>query len=108
MERLADLYLISTTYERDAIGQEKAVEVERGPFCAMINGILRQEWTAAGQQGLQPLCMCKLKDSADYEGEKLARLSGCSDIPDGRYSIYRPYPTSDGGIELYLREDAGS
>lgn len=108
MERLADLYLLSTTYERDAIGQEKAVEVERGPFCASVSGITRQEWAVAGQQGLQPLCVCKLQDSADYQGEKIARISGCSDIPEARYSIYRPFPTNDGGIELYIREDAGS
>lgn len=108
MERLADLYLISTTYEKDDIGQEKAVEVERGPFCVSVNGISRQEWTAAGQQGLQPLCMCKMSDSIDYQGEKIAKISGCPDIPEGRYSIYRPFPTNDGGIELYIREDAGS
>lgn len=108
MERLADLYLISQTYETDAIGQEIPVETERGPFLCGVYGITRQEWNAAGQQGLQPLCMCRLMDSADYQGEKLARIEGCRDIPDGRYSIYRPYPTDDGGIEIYLREDAGS
>lgn len=108
MDRLANIYLIMETYSEDDIGQQVATESERGPFCASVGGITRQEWNAAGQEGLQPLCMCKLWDSGAYEGEKLARLEGCEGISDGRYSIYRVYPTDDGGIELYIRRDAGT
>lgn len=108
MERLANLYLISQIYETDAIGQGIPVETESGAIEVSVHGITRQEWSAAGQQNLQPLCMCKIADSAAYTGQKLARLEGCPGVPDGRYTIYRPFLTDDGGIEIYLREDAGS
>lgn len=101
MERIADLVLVKRTYEPDDIGQQIETEVERDPVACTVHGITRAEWTAAGQQGLQPTCMCKLADSDDYEDEKIAVLNGV------RYSIYRNYPTDDGGIELYLRQDAG-
>ncbi len=108
MERLGDITFITTEYVRDAIGQEREVEVGKGPFCVAVNSISRQEWTAAGQQGLKPACMLRLPDSDDYSGETTIKVENCPGVKPGRYSVYRTYLTDDGGIELYIREDAGS
>lgn len=101
MERLADIKLIKITYEQDAIGQETgASEVTRTLPCT-LHGISRQEWSMAAQTGLNPEGMAFLRDSADYQGEDLLELD------EVRYSIYRTYPTDDGGIELYYRKNVG-
>ena len=101
MERLTDLDLIKTQYETDAIGQQvEAGEATRTLVCTLFS-ISRQEWAVAAQTGLNPECMAFLHDSADYEGETIAEIGGT------RYGIYRTYLTDDGGIELYLRRNAG-
>lgn len=103
MENLADLYLIKTEYSRDDIGQQVETETLYGPVPCTVNDITRQEWlAAAGQDGLQPSCMCFLADAADYEDESTVVLN------DVRYSVYRSYHTTTGGVELYLQREAGS
>ena len=101
MERLADISLINTTHQTDAIGQQLEEEEVARTLLATLHGISRQEWSMAAQTGLNPEGMAFLRDSADYEGEVLLELNG------DRYSIYRTYPTDDGGIELYYRKNVG-
>lgn len=101
MERLTDIKLVKSIYEKDAIGQQVPVgESERDIVCT-IYSVTRQEWSAAAQVGHNPECMAFLRDSADYEGEEVASIGGT------RYGIYRTYLTDDGGIELYLRKGVG-
>lgn len=102
MERLADIDLIKTSYEKDAIGQQvETGEATRTLVCSLFS-VSRQEWQAAAQAGLNPECMAFLRDSADYADEDIAELGGV------RYVIYRTYHTEDGGIELYMRKTVGA
>lgn len=101
MERLADISLIKTTYQPDAIGQQLEEEEAARTLPATLHGISRQERSMAAQTRPNPEGMAFLRDSADYEGEVLLELEGV------RYSIYRTYPTDDGGIELYYCKNVG-
>lgn len=101
MERVVDIKLIKTTYQTDAIGQQLEEEEVTRTLLATLHGISRQEWSMVAQTGLNPEGMAYLRDSADYQGEELLELE------DVRYSIYRTYPTDDGGIELYYRKNVG-
>ena len=71
MERMADIGLIKTTYQTDAIGQQLEGEEVTRTLLATLHGISRQEWSMAAQTGLNPEGMAFLRDSADYEGEEL-------------------------------------
>lgn len=101
MERLVDLTLVKITYETDSIGQEVEKEEETRTLVATLHGIFRQEWSMAAQIGLNPEGMAHLQDSTDYDDEELLEIDGT------RYSIYRTFPTDDGGIELYYRKCTG-
>lgn len=101
MERLKDLTLISITYKTDGIGQRIPVEAKRTVVCNDV-GTSQSEWFNANQQGIQAERQVFLHDEADYEGEERVEIDGI------RMSVYRTYPTRDGGIELYLRRDTGS
>lgn len=102
MDRLVDAALIRTSFKTDSLGQRVPDSETLIPVVGVLSSVSRQEWHDAAQQGLQAQHMIKLADSEDYEGEVLIELS------DGRYVIYRTYETNDGGIELYLRRDAGA
>lgn len=54
MERLADISLIKTTYQTDAIGQQLEEEEVTRTLLATLHGISRQEWSMAAQTGLNP------------------------------------------------------
>lgn len=101
MEWLNDLTLVSETFTQDDIGQQIATETTRTIFCT-VHSVTRREWADASQKGLKPEFMCFLRDSGDYNGEMIAELDGA------RYIIYRTYLTDDGGVELYMRKDAGA
>lgn len=101
MERIADVKLIKSTYQTDAIGQQVESDGTTRTLVATLHGISRQEWYTAAQAGLNPEGMVFLRDSADYEGETILEIDGV------RLYIYRVYPTDDGGIELYYRKTVG-
>lgn len=101
MERIVDIDLITITYSQDEIGQEVEEETTTATVCGTQSGITRQEWSIAAQNGLNPEGVVKLSDEADYNGEEVLA------IDDVRYSIYRTFPTNDGGIELYYRKKIG-
>lgn len=101
MERIADIDLITTEYVKDSIGQEVEETTVTATVCGELRSISQQEWFMAAQKDLNPEGMVFLRDSADYSGEDSLEISGI------KYSIYRTYLTSDGGIELYFRKKAG-
>ena len=101
MERLVDINLVAVTYKQDAHGQH-IIDVETTrTLTATIGSLARAEWAAAAQAGLNPEGVAFLRDSDDYEDEKIIEVN------DKRYIIYRTFMTSDGGIELYYRQAVG-
>lgn len=99
MNKSTTVQLITTTYERDELGQPIPVETARTVFCN-LGSITRAEWFEAGRNGMKPqykLTMFRY----DYQGEPVAVLAG------KRYGIYRTYLGRGDTIELYLEEKAG-
>lgn len=93
------IYLISQTYNKDAISQYIATESKREVF-ANISSISASEWFEAGRSGLQAeyrITMFKY----DYHGEKIVEIDG------RRYGVYRTYSANSDEIELYVEEKAG-
>ncbi len=93
-------YLITKSHSQDAIGQFIEKENSNEIF-VKINNIGRNEWVAAGRNGLTPEIMLETA-AVNYTGETEAEFQGT------RYSIYRTYqgPNSD-SVELYLERKAG-
>lgn len=92
--------LLSTEYEEDELGQKVPHETEREVF-ARVESVSRAEFFDAGRIGIKPSWKVTLTFAEDYEGEELAEYDG------KRYAIYRTYQTTGGGVELYLRPEAG-
>lgn len=100
-----DLILVSQTYEEDEIGQRIPVESER-TVPALEDAITRNEWSAAGQNGIKAEKVV-YTSSINYEGEEIAIIDGV------RYIIYRTYNGPSYGrhnitedeMELYLRKE---
>lgn len=101
MDRIVDLTLIAETYTTDAIHQAIATETTR-TVPAVLSSIMRSEFVQAAQLGIRPSCMAKLALAEDYQGEVKAQIGTT------RYTVYRTFETSDGGIELYLERRVGS
>lgn len=99
MDRVAEIKLISRTYEADAIGQQVPVESEKTVFCK-IGSISRAEWFDAGRSGLKPSYRVTVF-SPDYNGEQVVEIHG------KRYGVYRTYLADGEQIELYLEEKVG-
>lgn len=91
--------LVSVTYVEDELGQEEAVETQRQIFCSKLS-ILRQEFAAAGQQGLKPQMMIVV-DSDEYDKEEAIVYE------DKKYLIYKDFMRSDGYTELYCGVKSG-
>lgn len=100
-----DLTLISQTYDVDEIGQRIPVENQR-TVPALEDAITRNEWLAAGQNGIKAEKVI-YTSVINYEGEEIAIIDGV------RYIIYRTYNGPSYGrhnitedeIELYLRKE---
>lgn len=92
-------YLISTSYQPDALNQQVPTETKREVFC-QIGGIRQSEWFSAGKAGLKAQLMLTVF-SDDYEGESLVEVDGA------RYGIYRTYPAKHDRLELYLEKKGG-
>lgn len=90
--------LISETITKDEIGQETATQTQREVF-AERNGIARNEFFNAGQSGIRPALMFKVRE-IDYEGEELLEHDGTP------YKIYRTYPKGE-MLELYCEFRSG-
>lgn len=94
-----DLILISSTYDYDAIGQPIPVETQR-TVPALEDAITRNEWLAAGQNGIKAEKVI-YTSVINYEGEEIAIIDGV------RYIVYRVHnrPGLEDEIELYLRKE---
>lgn len=99
MDKSRVLTLISTSYTKDAIGQQVPKEKKRDVFCN-VSSVSLSEWSDAGQAGLNPEYRATMF-APDYEGEEIAELDGI------RYGIYRTYLGRNEEIELYLERKAG-
>ena len=75
--------LITLTITKDAIGQEVITETYTEVF-AEKNGIQRTEFFTAGQTGIKPALMFKIRE-LDYDGEESLEFEGVT------YKIYRTY-----------------
>lgn len=93
-------YLISKTYEKDALNQLIPVEKKQEVFCT-IKSLQQSEWFAAGNAGLKTQFRIDVFID-DYAGESLAEVDGV------RYEIYRTYQAENDRIELYLEKKAGA
>jgi len=92
--------LISVEIDKDEIGQEVTSKTSKEVF-AEKNGILRTEFFNAGQTGIKPALMFKMRE-IDYSGEELLEFD------EKPYKIYRTYPTKDEMIELYCESRSGA
>ena len=90
--------LITLTITKDAIGQEVITETYTEAF-AEKNGIQRTEFFTAGQTGIKPALMFKIRE-IDYNGEESLEFEGVT------YKIYRTYPKGE-MIELYCEFRSG-
>lgn len=86
--------LITITPITDEIGQEIGEETSYTEVFAEKNGIARTEFFTAGQQGIKPALMFKIRE-IDYNDTASLRYNGKI------YTIYRVYPTKNEMIELY-------
>lgn len=85
--------LITTTITKDQIGQDVEADTCTEVF-AEKNGIQRTEFFNAGQQGIKPALMFKIRE-IDYNEATSLRYGGKV------YTIYRTYPVKNEMIELY-------
>lgn len=99
MDRSNVINLVAYTYQRDSIGQRKAVKSSKKVFCN-IRSVTRQEWKDAGEMGLKPALVATMF-KGDYDGEQEAEFE------EKEYGIYRTYFTTNDEIELYLELKAG-
>lgn len=95
-----EITLISTTYQLDSLGQPVATETT-STVQGMIGSVSATEDERAGQKGF------KAEKEAvvwafEFSDEEIAVVNG------RRYQIYRYYKRSDGRVELYLGQKAGT
>lgn len=92
--------LVSVTYQLDTYGQSVATETT-SDIQGMIGSISATEDERAGQKGF------KAEKEAvvwafEFADQEIAEVNG------KRYQIYRYYKRSDGRVELYLGQKAGT
>lgn len=92
--------LISKSRTIDDVGRQKAEETRRDVF-ARIESVSRDEFFAAGQNGIQPEYRFSVF-SAEWNGERECEYNGT------RYSIYRTYQPSDYNSHINVSTHEGS
>ena len=92
--------LLSTVYTTDTIGQAEPTTTEKSVM-GYIGSVSAQEDERAGQRGFKDLHEAVIW-AAEYHNEEVAIVNG------RRYQIYRYYARSDGRVELYLGQRAGT
>ncbi len=90
------VYLISTTYSKDGIGNTVPVsEVETKVFAERFSAS-QNEFFKAAQEGFRPELGLRVWKH-EYSGERYVKIG------EVRYEIYRTYVIHD-KVELYLRK----
>jgi hypothetical protein len=101
-----EAYLIHVTHGTDEINQTIDDETKI-KIPVEINSIGRSEWSAAGQQGLNPSMML-VTAAINYQNEETVEIYDKNLDKNIRYAIYRTYKRPDDGkIELYIKKEAG-
>lgn len=104
MDRSTPIKLISQSYTKDALLQLVPTETERTVF-ANVRSTSRSEWTAAGQQGLNPEYELTMF-GPDYQGETIVAVQEGDGWP--RFSVYRTYKGRNDELTLYVERKAGT
>lgn len=94
------IYLQTTAYTVDSIGQRKATVTETAVF-ALVESVSMSEFFQAGEIGLKPDLKFVVR-LMEYSGEETLRYG--TDV----YSIYRTYRRKDGRVELYTQKRVGN
>ena len=92
--------LIGKTLVRGELGQYTNEETTKSLPCE-VKSINRTEWTMAGQAGIAPSLVAKMRPES-YNNEPAAEIDG------QRYAIYRTYQEDDNTLELYLQKETGA
>lgn len=100
MNRVKKIYLLTSTYTSDDIGQQIPVDTKKAVF-AYVRSASQSEFFNAGEAGFKP---DKVFDVllTEYEGQSGVEFG--SDV----YTIYRTYDRDDGRVELYAEKRVGS
>lgn len=95
------LCLVSETFTKDAFGVPIPTKEKRQIFCR-VESVTRQEYAAAGRNGLNPSQEFVVA-AADYQGERVLEWRGKI------YAVYRTYqvPGTD-YLELYVQREGGT
>ena len=93
------IYLISTTYAPDDLGNQVATTTRTKRYCR-VDSVTRSEFYAAGNAGLHPAYKF-IFSRHEYNNEKLVEYGGVI------YQIYRTYRKDDEQLELYAAERVG-
>lgn len=99
MDRSIEFYLYHVDHVQNSFGQWTETITKKRVY-GQTGSITRDEFFAAGQNGLMPDMMVTMF-AYDYADERDCEID---DIP---YSIYRTYRKRDDTIELYLERRAG-
>lgn len=100
MNRAKKIYLLTSTYTSDDIGQQISVDTKKAVF-AYVRSASQSEFFNAGEIGLKP---DKVFDVlvTEYDGQ--------TGVQYGMeyYTIYRTYYRDDSRVELYAEKRVGS
>lgn len=95
------IYLIRTTWERDACGVRRKKET-RTKVRADITGTTQSEFFEAGRAGLKASDITITIPVRKYHGEAILEYKG------QRLSIYRTYPPATDLLELHCEQKGGT
>ena len=91
--------LITITYTKDDLKQQKAITRERQVFC-MLSSVNRAEFFAAGKNGHKPQMILYMQ-ADEYDNQE--ELKYRNDV----YKIYRSFFRTDGYVELSCEKRVG-
>ena len=100
MVKSNEIYLVSTTYEKDKYGVSQATDTSRRVFCE-VESVTQNEFFNGGASGFKPEYRFSIF-AYDYNDEKEVIFNGV------RYVVYRTYRNKSDDIELYVERKQGA
>lgn len=100
MDRSNVIYLISSTYEQNALKQYVYSTTRRMVYCD-VTSVSQSEWFEGGRNGLNPQLRFTMF-APDYHGESELEYEGTV------YTIYRTYLGKNDFIDLYTELKKGT